>query len=578
MPIKDFAVFINGVLLDVDDVSKVKCDDYSINDLQKMSDLTIGKLFPLTTYTVQVQTVNSLSQCYTSNVFSDPVTFTTYDISRPGPPNVTVIENKITGGGAQIRIIDPLDTGGNEITRYQLYYSMMGSMEWNLGYSGSNFLAQIAGLQPLTSYNYKASVFNGIFESMNSSTENFNTSNISSPGVCSPPTLVSSTGGMLNVTWINPPDNGGSPVTNFSVSIVSATDGSYIHGYEKPTTVNGLYYAFYKLSAETNYTVKVQAKNSKGLGPMSDPVVFQTNVSSISQGAISVNIFQITGGAATIKFNEPEDLGGTPSENMIYQVYVDSENIQNVSSTVSGSRRLSETVHRYLKSSTSTTAVVGGLDASNLYSIQIRPVNVVGGGTISNESPALTSSASVPGPPIDVASYTVTGGSIMMTWNPPIDTGGVALGNYNVFMATNQTGVFANVCHDIAQVCEINNLNPSSRYWFYVTVSNSVGVSPSSSVVYVDTQSITPPSHPVNMQIIGVGYDSIQIQWDAPKDAGGDAIAGYVVTIQNEDLSTLADIQESQASASIAGLQAGTAYSVSVVSIVKLPCFVHIIS
>lgn len=542
-----------------------------------MSNLTIGKLLPLTMYSVRVQTVNSLSQCYTSKAVSDPVTFMTNDVSVPGPPNSIVATDKITGGGVQIRIIDPLDTGGYEITRYQLYYSVKGSSSWNLGYSGYMFLVQIAGLQPLTSYYYKASVFNGMFESMNSSSQNFTTSNISSPGVCSVPTLVSSTGGMLNVTWMYPLDNGGIPVTDFSVTIVFATDGSFVHGYEKPTTVNGLYYTFYRLSAETNYTVRVQAKNAKGLGPMSDPIVFQTNVSSVSQGTISVQILQVTGGAATIKFNEPDDLGGTPSENMIYQVYVDSDNIQNVTSTVARSRRLGESIHRYLTSSTLTTAVVGGLDASNLYSIQIRPVNIAGGGTISNEFSVATSSATAPSQPINLASSTVTGGSITMTWDPPVDTGGVALSNYYVYMSTNQTGTYAIVCQGIVQVCEIDDLEPSSMYWFYVTVSNSVGVSPSSSVVPVDTQPITPPGHPVNMQILSVGYDSIQIEWDAPKDAGGDEITGYVVTVKNEDLITSTDIYEPQASASITGLLTETAYLISVVSVVEFPCFEAII-
>lgn len=562
---------MNGEELDVTNTSKVECDDYSINYLQKMSNLTIGKLLPLTLYSVRVQTVNAFSQCYPSKALSDPVTFMTNDVSIPGAPIIKYPADKITGGGMQIRIIDPLDTGGNAISRYQLYFTEMGSSVWKLGYSGPMFQVQIAGLQATVTYNFKASAFNGKFESENSSNQSFITTDVSSPGVCLPPALVSSTGGMINVSWGYPSDNGGSPVTNFSVTIASAIDGSLLGDRVQPQIVNELYYAFYKLSAETSYIIKVQARNVKGWGPTSDPVSFQTNSSSITQGVIKVNIRQLTGGAATIAFNEPIDLGGTPSDNMIYQVFVDLDNTQNVTSSVVGSRRLSESMHRNLASLTTKSAVVGGLDASNLYAIQIRPVNDVGSGTLSNESSAVTSTATVPSQPTNVASSTVTGGSITIEWDSPADTGGVALGNYIVFMATNETGTYDMVCQGFSQVCDINSLKPSSKYWFYVMVSNSVGISPSSSIVSVDTQPITPPGHPANLQILTVGYDSVQTQWEAPKDNGGDDISGYVVTTKNEDLLTSTSITESQPSASISGLLLGTTYSMSVVSEVLLP-------
>ncbi|TYZ67017.1 hypothetical protein PybrP1_011487, partial [[Pythium] brassicae (nom. inval.)] len=138
--------------------------------LKITTQISVGGLAPLTSYTFQIVAVNALSVCFFDQVAkSEASKLTTTAISPPGVPQIAPVRE--TGAGISLRLVDPRDTGGSDIKRYTLYYMLNSSTDdsWTLGYSGSTFQAVVAPLASEKAYAFKLSVNNGYFESVNSS-------------------------------------------------------------------------------------------------------------------------------------------------------------------------------------------------------------------------------------------------------------------------------------------------------------------------------------------------------------------------------------------------------------------------
>ncbi|KAF1320447.1 hypothetical protein FI667_g12333, partial [Globisporangium splendens] len=573
-PILDFKVFMDGVQLDSDSLSKQPI----LNGLLLSTTISVGDLKSRTNYTSQLMAVNALSRCYFGEVTLSPaITFTTTQVSPPGVPKVVAIRS--TGAGVTLSLVDPKDKGGRTIERYQVYYMKVGDAanSWKLGYSGQVYQAEIARLTPLTAYYFKVSVFNGMFESVNSSNITQKTTAISAPGACAAPTLSSATGGMLNVSWQLPPDNGGSDVTSFFVAIANGADGSG----QLSRFVSTRSHAFYGLQPETDYRVVVQAQNVKDLGPESNPTIFTTTVGTPPVGTIDVSIVRTSGGAASIAFAEPLDLGGTNPTDMIYQVFVDKEDTLNFtyaelkeltaksSSPASQRRRLEKAPaasHRRLAAASSfTDVVVGRLDPEGLYTVQVQPFSGFGTGEITSGTPASTTTATAPSEPRNLVADVMTGGSITVTWEEPRDTGGASLDEDALYVASpSAAGPYDVKCRDTISTCTLYQLPPSTNYWFYVIATNRIGSSDKSTVMNALTKAISPPSTPTNVRITVVGHDSVDCTWDAPDDLGGGVILNYNVLVKSVDQTSSASAINANTAATVQTLAPSTAYSVVV--------------
>lgn len=594
--ILDFNVYLNDELLD--DTNLVKVSTTVVSGLKLTMNASISDLEPLTAYTIQVVAVNSYSSCFFGQVkVSDAVNFTTTSVSAPDAPKIAPLRE--TGAGITMSIIDPKDKGGYPITRYQLYFrpnSSSSNDSWALGYSGALHQAQVAQLKPTTFYVFKVSVFNGYLESANSTEFLKRTTPPSPPGPCAEPTLTSATGGMLNVSWQLPLDDGGAAVTKFMVTLTVDADGSG----RDVRIVTDLYYAFYGLQPQTDYRVVVQASNIKGAGPESDPKVVTTTDGSPPVGPIDVRVLQTTGGAAVVAFNAPVDLGGANPADMVYQVFIDRKYtlalkyadleaaiIKSAATTTAAStstsstpRRLSEVPsdgnHRRLAASPSFAGVViGGLDPEELYNIQLKPLSGFGLGRSTVPTPVVTSVATVSSKPLNLAAGLVTGGLVVMVWDPPADTGGTPLDEYDLYLSiASNTGPFLKICSDVVTKCRVDQLAPGTDYWFYVLVRNDVGDSPPSATVGVTTIGITPPSSPQNVRIVMVALDSVDCTWDAPEDFGGNDIASYNIAVTSLDGTQTVTASQLITIANVGTLAPSTTYSIVLVRRISMAAWI----
>lgn len=570
IPMQDFQVFMNGKKLDGDLLDK----SVTKAGLQITTQISVGGLVPLTNYTFQIVAVNALSVCSFDEVAkSEALNLMTTAISPPGVPQIARVRE--TGAGISLRLIDPRDNGGSDIKRYTLYYMLNGSTDdsWSLGYSGSAYEAVVASLKSSRTYAFRLSVNNGFFESANSSNFVRSTTAVSAPGACVEPKRVAATGGMLNVSWELPVDDGGSEILDYIVTLSLDADGSG----KKLRIVSDRYFTFYGLLPSTAYRVVVRARNTIDKGPESNPVTFTTSAGSPPAGPIDIVVLKTSGGAVVISFNEPADLGGSNSLDIIYRVFVNDENRLNLTSddlanarasvSSSTSRRLTETSdHRRLAALSFSGVVVGGLDPEELYGIEIVPVSAFGSGKSTEPVSAATTTPTVSSPPLALTLDQATGGSLTMAWEPPVDTGGVPLEGFALYLATvSGAGPFALACTEAQTLCMIDGLSPSTAYWFYVVARNDVGDSMPTATVRAQTQTITAPNSPLNVRITMFDDVSVECAWDPPADLGGSSIVSYTVLVQSLDGTITRPATATTTSSTVDGLAPSVPYSIVLV-------------
>jgi hypothetical protein len=575
-----------------------------INDLQSTALIKIGDLKPLSYYTIKVASMNAQSVCGVGTIrMSEDTIFQTANVTVPDTP---ILKRKApTGGGMVLFFEDPLDKGGQPIIRRRVYIASLpsnvaktmngqlpstiyeSSLSWRLASEGPSASVEIAQLKPNTSYAIRASVYNGAFESINSTANVVRTTDISVPGKCGIPRILVRSGGMLNVTWEPPKDDGGANITSYVVSIIFVEKRESVGMAEVTENFN----AFFGLFAEKEYEITVRAINRIGSGERVSGTLF-TSAATPPGGEIDIQVLTSTGGATAIVFDPPNDFGGADPLNVIYQVYVDRDNVLNVThkeleeakstipesiSTNNSIRRLTELsglsfqAHRRLVALNGI--LIGGLVPKSLYDIQVRASNWAGSGNFSDPSPAQTTAATAPQTPTNLILDKKTGGSLKMAWDAPIDTGGLPLDKYILYMSTSENGLYVKKCQYLYTYCIIENLKPTTTYWFYVVAVNDVGVSANSTKVSATTRSGTPPSSPGKPVITALDHNSVSLEWKYPADVGGYPLSQFNIEVVKENdapnnnvLPTILRLSVASNFTKITALQSYVVYSVRIVS------------
>lgn len=138
----------------------------------------------------------------------------------------------------------------------------------------------------------------------------------------------------------------------------------------------------------------------------------------------------------------------------------------------------------------------------------------------------------LPGPPTDLAGQ---GGAnvVLLTWDPPSDTGGTIIDSYVVEQAPDNgagvPGVYQTIAPDASDVFWLAlALEGSTNYWFRVSATNSVGTGSPTSGIMVETgpDPVGPPSVPINLKGVP-GQDRVALSWQAPTYNGGRAVVSY---------------------------------------------------
>jgi len=314
---------------------------------------------------------------------------------------------------------------------------------------------------------------------------NTTTYDVSVPTVPRELAVLGRTGGTVSVTWQRPIDTGGISIRQYIVE--HSIDQGATHAQEvvvAPPASNFVSFRLSHLLALTQVRVRVAAANLPSCLPpsrWSNALAVNTTVATAPGPPVNVQLESVTGGAATLSWIPNDDSGGD-----IIQLY--EAHVWQLGST----QPFTSYVFPYEHPGTAT-GQVGGMEADSAYLVSVSAVNSVGESMHSTPVEILTSQPTVPSAPLDARAISRTGGSVSLSWQPPLDTGGTPADIEYKALRLDET--FA--CSTSALSCVVWGLSSNSTYVFIIDARNTIGSSAASATVTVKTGSPSSPNSPL---------------------------------------------------------------------------------
>jgi titin len=398
------------------------------------SPLTISGLINGTTYSVELRAVNS-SGDGPASVYQVGVTLTV-----PDAPTIA----SLTPGDATIAVsyapYDGTSDGGSALSDVE--YSLDGGSTWtSAGTLADPFT--ISGLTNGTPYSVELETVNGV-----------GTSAPSAPSPATPATApglpldVTAVGGpgSVSVTWQPPLSNGGSTITNYTVSAYSAASGGAAIA---SCTSSTLTCSISGLSTDVTYYVGMNATNAVGPGPFTSPRVTAYTVALPGAPVIST----LTEGDAYI--SAPFTAGSSDTNNPItgYQYSVDG----------------GTTWQNSLGSTSPMT--ISGLTNGTDYTVELRAMSAAGPGAASNSESA-TPYAAPDATSNATTTYVAGSGGVTVSWVAPNDNG-AAISTYTVTAFSALIGgTQVTFCTTAALSCSLSGLGNGVTYYISIQSVN----------------------------------------------------------------------------------------------------------
>jgi hypothetical protein len=407
----------------------------------------------------------------------------------------------------------PTTDGGAPITYYAVYRSADNGTTWvtvNQAITSTSF---IVGL-PSKGVKYLYAV-----AAKNSTGFGARSTTVSDETLATAPTVVRSltfgypTSGKLQISWLAPADNGGSPITAYRLERQLA-DGSW-------TVLNETAATSFQIDRDLPgvlVTIRVTAINAIGASPLAG-AAWRTPYTKATapQNFTAVD----NGSVVATTWVAPTDLGGSAIS--YYQVQISRDSGTTWASIATAAANASAVnATRPTKGQTWIYRVVaftgfGASDASNTVTI----------------SSALT----VPGAPMLRSVTFATDGSINVAWMLPADNGGSAITSIVVEKSSDNVNWTATA--PLAANAVLANFArelPGVRAYFRVKAVNSVGTSAASSVGMMFTPYVK-ASAPQNVTATDV-TSAVNVNWSAPAELGGSTVSQYLVQYSRDNGTT----------------------------------------
>lgn len=422
--------------------------------------------------------------------------------------------------------------GGLAISSYDLQYRVSGTGSWTTisGIPSTSYI--VTGLLNSTTYEFQVAARNPIGlgpYSIIVSGSTFTTPN-------SPTNLTGTSGNaQVSLTWTAPTNNGGTPITQYSVGYSSSSSSGPFTSVNTGSTATT--YIVTGLTNGTLYYIRVSGINAVGTGTPSSVISLTPSTipgPAIITSSVSCNNQQVS--VTWASTSPPVDTGGSP---------ILSYNLQYTTSLTAPITWL-PTPTPYSVTAPTTSYTFTGLTNGTPYYFQVRAINFNGAGPYSAQTAQSTAIPSItPQPPIPITTSAITSSSIALSWTAPTglaNTGGNPTTGYLIYWSEiSSTGSVIPPTYSynsttsgtpLATTYTITGLTHATLYAIQISSISCSGVGPiSSPTLYITTSSI-PPSAPTNVVITGcnTGYtNSVILTWTAPVDDGGSPITNYVI-------------------------------------------------
>ena len=461
--------------------------------------VTVGDLENGNTYTFEVRARNSSGPGPGASVPAKPATF-------PGMP-----ENlRVEPGNEMVTLFwdAPDDDGGEDVTRY----------EWRQGTSGSwmdiglTFTKTVGSLTNGTTYTFQVRAINDVRYGPHASVTGRPIATPEAPGL--PRNLKAQAGDVqVTLTWDPPASNGGATITRYEWS---QDPNNWLTN--QTTTTRTV--TITNLNNGTAYTFYVRARNFEGPG---DPASVTSTPAEPTAPGAPTNFRASPGNArVTLSWSPPTSNGG--SEIIEYQWSQDQ-----VTWNVVNAATLRVTATDLNNDATYTFYV----RAKN--SVDVGPAATTtatpsaSGGSGGGRGGRGGAQGSVPGPPRNLSASPGTR-QVDLSWSPPTDDGGSAITGYLIEVSEDGGSSWRALANTESTVTtfEHTGLDPQTTRHYRVYSINSIGTGPPSNVASATTVA-TPPGALGRLVAEAVDSSRIDLSWSAPRDDGGNMIAGYQI-------------------------------------------------
>jgi hypothetical protein len=361
------------------------------------------------------------------------------------------------------------------------------------------------------------------------------------------PTIGAPTAGDASATvrWSAPVDDGGSPITGYTVA--TYRDGMPVGTSSAPADATSL--VVNGLTNGRPHTFTVTATNAIGTSAESTASAAVTPTAVTPPSAPGIGTASAGDASATVRWTAPAGDGGSPITGYTVATYRDGLLVKTNTAPAGA-----------------TSLTVTGLTNGRPHTFTVTATNAVGTSAASASSAAVVPVAAVTLPAAPRIGTPAPGiASAVVRWAAPLSNGGSPVTGYTV-RAYRGTSVVATVrAASTATGATVKGLANGTAYTFLVTATNAVGEGPASA----RSATVVPRTVPSAPRItrVAAGRSTATVLWAAPAN-GGAAITSYVVRVyRGSALVRTVKVSGSTTRLTVPGLTPGVGHSFTIYAV-----------
>ncbi|OWZ22855.1 hypothetical protein PHMEG_0002377 [Phytophthora megakarya] len=505
---------------------------------------------PLTTYRFKALALQADVVCDTlteDELESDVVNTMTEVATVPAPPTRPALV-LVSGCTASITATPPDDLGGTDVTGMIIgVFLSTGDLYQTFEVALHPGEITVRNLLAHTNYSVKAALTTASEDYGFGESLKFSTKNPTLPGKLSLIQVRNIGSSSVLVEWEGPDDTGGGEISDGSWSL------SEVVYDDRTSLIRTILIS--NISANTEYAFSVKAYNFRTLCRPDEDVTpsrelhLTTQDASVPSQPKNIRTVQVTGGTITLAWDSPRSSGGEPLQWYHIKGGVQHSELQvmaNVSATAPTVRRLY------------------GFIASTSYQFVIAGENARGYGLYSASLNVTTTQTSAPGPPKSLRQISsFSGGTVVLAWETPEDSGGAKVQQYNIFRNDNPVGVVIAI-DGTTTFQDHSNILAETNYEYSVFASNDV-VSGSDAATFVARSNVASvPASPSCTVQPGGGFLLVNLL--ASPDTGGVPLIRFELTILRGTV-IVYRYYTSESSFTVNGLYADIQYSILILTV-----------
>ena len=459
-----------------------------------------------------------------------------------------LVVSDVTSNSYKFAWTAPSYNGGSAITDFTVEVSSDSGKSWKPAkqtISTSTSLS-VSGAAAGTTYLVRVCAINGVGSS------EYLTGSVTTLATkpSAPRTLASSkiTAASLTLSWLLPSTNGGAAITDYKVELSS--DGGNSWTVIKDGVSNNLAINVSGLRKNRTYQFKVSAINSAGVGDASASYS-ATTLATVPSTPTSLTVTELQTTSALLGWVAPSDFGGVNLSDYRVETSRDGKTWSAVPKLASTARALK----------------LSGLAPGTQYQVRVSAVNGIGASDYLTGT--VTTLATTPSVPRNVAISGISTSSATISWQVPATNGGSAISDYKIEVSSN-CSTFTLLADGVSNNlgAQLSSLKPGLTYCVRVTAVNSIGSSETTPVLQVKTLD-NKPSAPTTLAV-KTASTSIVLSWSPASVGKGSNVINYLVEVSSNNGSSWSAISKAKSaktSVSVSGLKSKRTYLFRVIAV-----------